>query len=253
MQLQPHKKIYFASDFHLGLPMDENDKSRELLICQFLNECAKDAQHIFLLGDLFDAWFEYKEVIPKGFTRFLGTLAALSDRGIKITIFPGNHDLWMRDYFQKEINADVFFEPKRVVINDTTFFLGHGDGLGPGDKQYKMMKQVIAHPIAQKLYKFIHPDIGVSIAKYFSRKGAKHVERADPYRGDDKEWLTLFCKEKLQQRHYDYFIFGHRHLPLTIPIGEHSEYINLGDWIKYNSYAVFDGEEMTLKYYSTND
>lgn len=249
MQLLPGKKIYFASDFHLGLPMDEEDKTREQLICSFLNECAQDAQHIFLLGDIFDAWFEYKEVIPRGFVRLLGTLANITDAGVKVSIFTGNHDLWMSDFFQKELNIDVFNSPKRLQVGDKTLLIGHGDGLGPGDLKYKLMKKVISHSTAQRIYKLLHPDMGIGLAKYFSRRGVKHLGKEEPFLGKDKEMLVQYAFSKLKQRHYDYFVFGHRHLPLFIELTDRSTYINLGDWIKYNSYAEYDGKDFLLKNY----
>lgn len=253
MQLSDQKKIYFASDFHLGLPMDDDDFSRERKICQWLQECALDASHIFLLGDLFDTWFEYKKVVPRGFTRFLGTLAQLVDQGIVIEVFTGNHDLWMTDYFQKELGIKVHHTAQQYEFNNKYFFLAHGDGLGPDDLGYKRLKKLLRNPLSQLLYRMLHPRWGLAIAQYFSRRGAKHVSRAEPYLGDEKEWLVLYAKRKLATTFYDYFIFGHRHLALDIDLGNNSRYINLGDWIQFDSYAVFDGEELALKYYKPNN
>lgn len=246
MQVLPGKKVYFASDFHLGLPMDDHDRSREKRICDWLLMAAQDASCIFLLGDLFDTWFDYKKVVPRGFTRFLGTLAWITDAGVRIVVFTGNHDLWMQDYFQKELGIEVVREPRDYEMNGKSFHLAHGDGLGPGDHGYKLLKKVLHHPVAQFLYRILHPSIGVGIAQYFSRKGAKHVERAEPYRGDHEEWLVAYARKKLSARHYDYFIFGHRHLALDIGLSNGSRYINLGDWITFDSYAVFDGHDVQL-------
>lgn len=249
MHIPAGKKIYFASDFHLGLPMDDDNHRREIRICEFLNSIKTDAHAIYLLGDIFDVWFEYKTVIPKGFNRFLGTLAALKDAGIDVHIFTGNHDLWMRDYFPSTLDIPVHHDRKIIAYNDKTFFLAHGDGLGPADYGYKRLKKILRNPFAQWLYRQLHPDIGIRLARYFSRKGAKHVHRAEPYLGDDNEWLVQYAKRKLESQHYDYFIFGHRHLALDISLSEKSRYINLGDWIQFDSYAAFDGHTLELKYY----
>lgn len=247
-QLAPGKKIYFASDFHLGLTAEEEtDHSRERIICQWLDECAHDAAYIFLIGDLFDTWFEYKKVVPRGFTRFLGTLARLADSGIQIEIFTGNHDFWMTDYFEKEMNIPVHHQKQEYVFNKQLFLLAHGDGLGPGDRKYKILKKLLNHPLAQWLYKRLHPNFGLGIAQYFSRRGVKHIGKEQVFQGEEHEALVAYAKEKIKQKPYKYFIFGHRHLMLDIPIGKDARYINLGDWINYYSYACFDGEKLSLK------
>lgn len=249
MQLPPGKKIYFASDFHLGLPDKAASREREKLICSWLDQIRTDAAALYLVGDLFDVWFEYGNVVPKGYTRFLGKLAELRDGGLHIEIFTGNHDLWMRGYFEEEINIRVHHQPIEFKVNGKQFFVGHGDGLGPGDKGYKFLKSVLRNPFSQWLYRRLHPDTGIRLASYFSRKGEKHLSSVSPFMGEDKEWLVLFCREQLKKKHYDYFIFGHRHLALYFPLAENSLYLNLGDWINYNSYAVFDGESLALQYF----
>lgn len=249
MQLLPGKKIYFASDFHLGIPNGAASKARERLLCKWLDDIKHNAAIIYLVGDIFDVWFEYKNVVPKGFTRFLGKLAELSDQGIIIEVFTGNHDLWMHGYFEEELNIRVHHQPMEMEVNNKRFFIAHGDGLGPGDLGYKILKNVLRNPMAQWLYRRLHPDTGVGVATYFSRKGPKHIAAEKAFLGEDKEWLMLFSKQKLQQQHYDYFIFGHRHLAITHQLKEDSLFVNLGDWITLNSYAVFDGTHLELKYY----
>lgn len=244
------KKIYFLSDFHLGAPNPEASLVREKKIIHFLSSIQESAEEIFILGDLFDFWFEYKYVVPKGYTRILGKLAEISDAGIKIHFFVGNHDMWMKDYFQKELNIDVYFEPKEFTYNNKKFLIGHGDGLGPGDKGYKFIKKVFRHPVSQWSFGMLPPVIGMGLANYFSRKSrAKTGESNETFLGEDSEWLVTYCKEVLQEKHFDYFIFGHRHLPLDIKLNETSRYINLGDWIRYFTYAAFDGENLTLLNY----
>lgn len=248
MQIPKGKKVYFASDNHLGAPTQKQSLVREKKFVRWLDTVRKDAAVIFLLGDLFDFWFEYKTVVPKGFTRTLGKLAELSDAGIPIYYFVGNHDLWMNGYFQQELNIEVFHQPKEFQFNDKTFFIGHGDGLGPGDKGYKRMKKLFTNPVAKWFFKWLHPDLGVRLAQYLSVKNKLISGDEDvTFLGEDKEWLVQYAKRKLEQKHRDYFVFGHRHLPLEIALGDQSHYINLGDWIQYYTYGVFDGESMKLK------
>ncbi|GAA4310281.1 UDP-2,3-diacylglucosamine diphosphatase [Compostibacter hankyongensis] len=242
------KKVYFASDFHLGAPDMKASHIREKRIVRWLDEIEEDAAHIFLVGDLFDFWFEYKKVIPKGYTRLLGKLAALSDRGTGISVFIGNHDMWMDGYFEEELHIPVYVEPQRFTIGGKLFYIGHGDGLGPGDQGYKMMKKVFRHPLSRWLFAALHPSWGISLADYLSRR-SRSATQLETFLGEDREWLVTYCKSLLQQEHADYFIFGHRHLPLDIRLGPDSRYINLGDWINYYSYAVFDGADTSLVYY----
>lgn len=250
MQIPKGKKIYFASDNHLGAPTAEASRPREKKFVAWLDEIKDDAAAIFLLGDLFDFWMEFKTVIPKGFTRTFGKLAEISDSGIPIYYFVGNHDLWMNGYFEEELNIPVYHKPKEFTFNDKTFFIGHGDGLGPGDKGYKRMKKVFTNPFFKWLFRWLHPDIGVRIAQYLSVKN-KLISGDDDtkFLGEDNEWLVQYCKRKLEDKQRDFFVFGHRHLPMNIDLKENSKYINLGDWIQYYTYGVFDGETMELKEY----
>lgn len=250
MQIAAGKKIYFLSDFHLGVPTHAASLEREKLIVRFLEEATKDAAGIFIVGDLFDFWYEYKKVVPKGFVRILGKIAALTDSGIPVWFFVGNHDMWMTDYFQQELNVPVYFEPRSFEFNNKKFLVGHGDGLGPGDHGYKFLKKVFRNPISRFLFGILPPYIGMNIANY-SSKSSRAVTGEDDakFLGEDKEWLIMYAREILQKEHYDYFVFGHRHLPIDFQLNNDSRYINLGDWIRYFSYAEFDGEKMELKYY----
>lgn len=253
MKIPSGKKIYFSSDNHLGAPTYEASREREKIFVQWLDSIKADAEVIFLLGDLFDFWFEYKTVVPKGFVRTLGKLAELRDSGIKISFFVGNHDLWMDDYFETELNIPIYHQPKTFEFNGKHFFIGHGDGLGPGDKGYKRMKKVFTNPFSKWLYRWLHPDIGVRLAQYLSVKNKLISGDEDIiFLGEDKEWLALYAKRKLEEKHYDYFIFGHRHLPMEIKLSESSTYFNLGDWIEHYTYGVFDGTKMELKSFTQN-
>lgn len=250
MQIPSGKKIYFLSDFHLGAPDYPTSLAREKRLVSFLDEIKKDAAVIFILGDLFDFWYEYRRVVPKGFVRILGKLAELTDSGIIIHFFVGNHDMWMSGYFEKELNINVFHDPREFEFNEKKFFIGHGDGLGPGDHKYKFMKKIFRNKFSQSLFGMLHPSSGIGMADYFSRKSrAATGKEEEQFLGEEKEWLIIFCKEMLMKKYFDFFIFGHRHLPIEYKLNGGSVYINLGDWIKYNSYAVFENENVTLKYY----
>lgn len=246
--LQKGKRVYFASDHHLGAPSRKDSLPREKRFVAWLDSIKGDAQVLFLMGDLFDFWFEYRTVVPKGFTRTLGKLAELSDMGIQIVYFVGNHDLWMDGYFQEELNIPVYHDPQQFSIDTTSFFIGHGDGLGPGDKGFKRMKKVFTNPLAKWLFKWLHPDLGVRLGQHLSVNNKIISGEADAeFMGADGEWLIRYAKRKLQTRHYDHFIFGHRHLPMEIELKEGSTYTNLGDWISHFTYAVFDGEKLSLE------
>ncbi|MCL7752405.1 UDP-2,3-diacylglucosamine diphosphatase [Polaribacter sp. Z022] len=248
-----NKKIYFASDQHLGAPTPEASFPREKKFVAWLDHIKKDAEAIFLLGDLFDFWFEYKTVVPKGFVRVLGKLAEIKDSGIPIYFFIGNHDLWMNDYFEKELNIPVYHKPQEFLINNKKFLIGHGDGLGPGDHGYKRMKKVFTFPLFKWMFKWLHPDLGVRLGHYMSVKNKMISGDEDAkYLGDDNEWLVLYCKQKLTEKHYDYFVFGHRHLPLEIKLQENSTYINLGDWIQYFTYGEINNSEIKLLKFNQN-
>ena len=241
-------KIYFASDFHLGAPDYESSRKREDAVVAWLDSVKADAAEIFLVGDLFDFWFEYKHAIPKGYVRLLGKMAKIADSGIKLHIFTGNHDMWMFDYFPKEIGAELHRKPILREFAGKKFLIGHGDGLGPGDKGYKFIKKVFANRTSQWLFGWIHPDVGIKLANFWSGKSRSANKDSDEkFLGEENEWLVIYCKEYLKTEHVDYFIFGHRHLPLDLKVGESSRYINLGEWMNYRTYAVFDGDKLELK------
>jgi UDP-2,3-diacylglucosamine hydrolase len=248
MQIPTGKKIYFISDFHLGVPDHARSLEREKKIVRWLNKIQSDAAIIYLMGDVFDYWFEYKHAVPKGYVRLLGKLAELSDSGIEIHYFTGNHDMWVFDYLPTEIGLTLHREPIFKEYNQQKFYLGHGDGLGPGDHGYKFIKKLFANRIAQWLFARFHPNFGISLMRYFSKKSRIATGDDDAnFLGEDKEWLIIHSKEVLQKEHFDYFIFGHRHLPLDLKIGNNSRYINLGEWINHFMYAEFDGITVTLK------
>lgn len=242
------KRIYFASDLHLGAPAGKASKERERLVVNWLDHIAHDAEEIYLVGDLFDFWFEYRTAVPKGFVRFQAKIAELCDRGIAVHIFTGNHDMWMFRYFEEELGAVMHRSPIERNWGGKRFLIGHGDGLGPGDQGYKVLKRIFANPLCIWLFGWLHPDIGQRLASFWSGRSRKaNVAIDEVFLGEDKEFLVLYCKQTLNKEHFDHFIFGHRHLPLDIQVGKDSRYINLGAWFKDPHYAVWDGTELSLQ------
>ncbi|HZY39998.1 MAG TPA: UDP-2,3-diacylglucosamine diphosphatase [Mucilaginibacter sp.] len=242
-------KLYFASDFHLGTGTYAKYREREARLVRWLDSIKDDASELFLMGDVFDFWFEYRTVVPKGFIRFLGRLAELSDAGVKLYFFKGNHDMWMFNYFEKELGATIISNELVIERGGKKFYLHHGDGLGPGDKFYKILKAIFRSKLCQWLFARIHPNVGVGVANYWSRHSRIANEKKEDHKPGQQEWLVLYSKELLETIHYDYLIFGHRHWPLDIPLNDKTRYINLGEWVISNSYAVFDGTDLTMHYF----
>lgn len=224
--------VYFLSDFHLGIDAQLSSRVREGMLCHFLDRVLAERADLYILGDIFDFWFEYKHVVPKGSVRFVGKLCELHDAGIKIEIFTGNHDMWMFGYFEKEIGIMVHKKPLLTTIQDKRIFMAHGDGLGPGDQTFKQIRKVFTSRIAQTLFSWIHPDIGITFAQWWSGKSRVSHSDEGTFLGDDKEFLIQFAYDYLKKEHVDIFIFGHRHLPMLKQLeGTESTYCNLGDWI----------------------
>jgi len=245
--LTPDQAVYFASDFHLGTPTPQLSRAREQRVVRWLDTVRHDAACIFLVGDIFDFWFEYRRTIPKGFIRLQGKLAELTDAGHRIVLFTGNHDMWMADYFTQEMGIPVYRAPRAYQIGEKRFLVGHGDGLGPGDQVYKQLKKVFENPFARRVFRWLHPDIGVALADRWSRSSRlANQEKGEEFRGEENEWLLHFCREVEARQHHDYYVFGHRHLPLDLQVSENSRYINLGEWVNFNTYARFDGRELQL-------
>lgn len=242
------KKAYFASDFHLCTLHSAVGKSREEKIVQWMKEIKSTCGVLFLVGDIFDFWHEYKYAVPKGHIRLLGVLADFRDSDIPVIIFTGNHDIWMYDYFEQELQLTIYRRPQVFILDNKKFFVAHGDGLGPGDKKFKFLKKIFTAPFFQWCFRWLHPDIGIKIAALWSEKS-----RTDPameqYMGDDREFLLQYARRKLQEQPCDYYIFGHRHLPLDIALSPNVRYFNLGDWIVNHTYLEYDHENCYLKKY----
>jgi UDP-2,3-diacylglucosamine hydrolase len=241
------KKKYFISDVHLGLYPPERSAERERILVSWLDSIKDDAEDLYLLGDIFDFWHEYKHVVPRGFTRFLGKLAEISDNGTRIHLFTGNHDVWVYDYLPNELGLTLYREHITCTFNGKRFYIGHGDGLGPWDKGYKLMKWAFTNKVLQFLFARIHPNASVGFGKRWS-KSSRYAKGIipEPFRGEDKEFQIMFAREQEKREHFDYYLFGHRHIPFDIRINENSRVVNLGDWIIQFSYAVWDGTELQL-------
>ena len=250
--LPSRKKVYFASDFHLGAPDELTSRMREHKIIRWLESIRNDAYMIFLLGDTFDFWFEYRHTVPKGFIRFLGKLAEIADQGIALYFFTGNHDMWMFDYFPQALGVPIVRRPMSVQINDQRFYLGHGDGLGRGDYTYKVLKKIFTSRACQRLFATLHPNWGMALAKHWSAQSRrKNLVKDEPFRTKEDEWIYQYCAEVERREHHDYYIFGHRHLVLDLPLGENSRYVNTGEWFGACHYAGYDGQTLRLLPFET--
>ncbi len=253
VSLPSGKKIYFASDFHLGVPDHDISMAREKLIVKWLESIRHDAHAIYFVGDIFDFWFEYKQTVPKGYIRFLGKLAELREAGLPIYFFTGNHDLWMSDYFPSELDIPIYREPQVLEVNGLKILIGHGDGLGPGDRTYKLLKRFLFNsPFFQFLFQWLHPNIGMALANKWSRSSRiSNMKLEEKFKGEEREFLLAYCRDLEKTQHHDFYVFGHRHLPLDLKVGDGSRYINLGEWVHFSTYAIFDGQSMELKSFTS--
>lgn len=253
IDLPQNKKIYFASDFHLGAPDATSSLDREKKIVAWLESIRHDAQAIYLLGDIFDFWFEYRFAIPRGFIRLQGKLAELRDAGIPITFFTGNHDMWMFDYFPTELGITIHREPIELVVGNQRLLIGHGDGLGPGETSYKVLKAFFNSSICQWLFARIHPNLGMRIAHYWSKKSRiNNMKREETFKGEENEFLFVWCREEEKRTHRNFYIFGHRHLVLDLQVGPNSRYLNIGEWVHQKAtYCSYDGKNAELKTFTS--
>ncbi|MEL7375751.1 MAG: UDP-2,3-diacylglucosamine diphosphatase [Bacteroidota bacterium] len=244
--------IYFASDFHLGVDARVSSEERERQIVRWLKQSAQDADAFYLVGDLFEFWFEWSRVVPRGYVRFFGALSEIADSGIPIYVFTGNHDMWMRDYLIDQVGVqEIYRKPQRIQLQGREILLAHGDGLGPGDKGYKRLKKVINAPWASWFYARLHPNMAMKLAYFFSGKSRSAQPPEVDFLGPEKEWLVAYSERKLvQEPEIDYCIFGHRHLPIdyTLSNGK-SRYLNLGEWLHYNSYVRMEKGEAELLFF----
>lgn len=233
---------YFISDAHLGMndPALEELKERKLL--SFFDHVSKTGERLFIVGDLFDFWFEYRTVIPRGYTRILSALSNLKELGIELRYIAGNHDFWMRDYFPEELGIPIHFDNLEYAINSKKFFIEHGDGLAKDDVGYRFLKRIFRNRFNIFLYSLLHPDIGVPLAKWISSLSRGHTSKKEMQ--DDSDYIKK-AKQKFQEG-FDYVLFAHLHYPIFKKM-DGNIYMNLGDWMEHFTYAVFDGEELRLE------
>ncbi len=246
------KNIYFASDFHLGVDALESSVQRENKIVRWLESVQDQMRELYLVGDVFDYWFEYKKTVPKGFIRLFGKLMELRDNNIPIYFFSGNHDMWMFRYFEDEFGIPIYREPIIREIDGRRFFIGHGDGLGAGDYGYKFIKKVFNHPLNQWAFGWVHPDIGLKLMQYFSAKSRQYTGDEAPFEVPEKEWLVQFAESDVKINNIDFYIFGHRHLPIDYLLTNgRTRYINIGEWMYASSYGVWDGKNIEIQFFDS--
>ncbi len=248
-----NRKIYFASDFHFGIPDHPSSLVREKRFVAWLDMAKQDASEIYLMGDLFDFWFEYGTVIPKGYSRLLGKLAEITESGIAVHLFRGNHDMWAFGFLSSELNIKLHREPEFRQFGNRSFYLAHGDGLGPGDRGYKFIKSVFASRFNQWLFRWLHPDLGIPFALFWSRRSRySHIQKAQVLENRNHHLIEARLvphSEELVREHpgLDYLVYGHYHLPFEKQLGSHSKMVVLGDWLTHFSYGEFDGETLELR------
>ncbi len=244
------KNVYFLSDAHLGSRAIEHSRTQERRLVNFLDKIKDQASAIYFLGDMFDFWYEFKYVVPKGFTRFLGKLSELTDKGIEVHFFVGNHDLWCGDYLTKECGVVLHREPLTCEIYGKEFYLAHGDGLGDPDTKFKVLRSAFRSKTLQRMFSAIHPRWSINWGLAWAKHSRlKHIKNNEPvYMGEDKEYLVLYTKSYLESHpDINYFIYGHRHIELDLMLSRSSRILILGDWVQYFTYAVFDGENLFLE------
>ena len=234
--------IYFISDVHLGFFDRKRDSIREDIFLQFLKIISSNCEKLYILGDLFDYWFEYQSVIPKYFYRTLTALKTMRSQGIEIEYLMGNHDFGHRDFFKNEIGIPIIKEDISRIISGKKFYLSHGDGKAYNDALYRMLKRILRNNFAQRLYYLLHPDLGISLASTSSKKSRKYTDKK---KFSERDGIRDFAINKIKEG-YDFVIMGHRHLLINEKYGE-GRYINLGEWLSEPHYAVFDGDKVRLE------
>ena len=248
---EKNRTIYFLSDAHLGLPDYKRSREREILLVKWLDEIKMDADEVFLLGDIFDFWYEWKRVIPKGFSRLLGKICELTDSGITVHFFTGNHDIWAYTYFAEETGMIIHREPYEFICNGRKFHVAHGDGLGPGDSGFKFLKKIFTNKFAQFLFSRLHPNFALALGNKWS-VSRKYSQRKTVSLGEN-ELLVKYSRSVLKNNEVNYFLYGHRHIAECIQLSESAVYMNIGDWLSQFTYAVFKGNELKLIEYQTKN
>ena len=246
------KNIYFLSDAHLGSWAIDHRRMQERRLVRFLDSIKDKAAAVYLLGDMFDFWYEYKYVVPRGYTRFLGKLSELADMGVEVHFFTGNHDIWAYNYLERECGVILHKQPQTIELYGKIFYLAHGDGLGDPSKSFKVIRSIFHNKVCQWLFSGLHPRWGL----WFGQAWAKHsrlkheAEGVPPYMGEDREHLVLYTKKYIQYHsNVDYFIYGHRHIELDLQLTKKARVLILGDWISQFTYVVWDGQHLFMQQY----
>jgi len=240
-------KIFFASDFHLGLKAGGDPAEREKKVVKWLKTIAPDAREIYLVGDIFDFWWEYKLVVPKGFTRFLGTVSSITDSGIPVHFFTGNHDMWVRDYLSDECGLIIHTSPYTQTIDSKRFYIAHGEGLGSKNTGYRILLGIFHNKPLRFIYSMLHPRLGIGIGHKWSLNSRLGKGITMGFLGEEKEDLIRYSRSVLENENIDYFVFGHRHLALSHKLDQGSQIVFLNDWIRQGSFAEWDGKELNLR------
>ena len=240
--------IYFLSDVHLGSLLIPDAREHEKKVVRLLDQMKKDAKAIYLLGDIFDFWFEYSTVVPRGYSRLFGKISELTDAGIEVHFFIGNHDLWTFGYFEKELGMKVHYQPERVELYGKKFYLAHGDGLSTGDTGFSILRKIFHSKFAQRTFALLPPYIGQNLGFAWSRHNRLHM-KSEEFKGEENERLILYAKEFVEKETVDFLVFGHRHIDLKLQLKYNAEMIILGDFIRLFSYGAFDGSEFHLNYF----
>ena len=247
------EKVYFVSDLHLGSDALEDPKTTEKRFVRWLDTIRDEARAVYLLGDIFDFWFEYKKTVPRGFTRFLGKIAEMQDAGTEVHFFTGNHDIWMFDYFQQELGIQVHTDPLRTTIHGKVFYLAHGDGMGDDSRSFRFIRWIFHNRICQFLFARVPSRWGIGFGHWWSRSRKAALTCLASYKGEKNEHLVLYSKKYIEEHpDTDYLIFGHRHILLDLMLNRKARMLIIGDWMQYFSYAVFDGKELNLEQYDTD-
>lgn len=255
------KNIYFISDAHLGSRAISHQRRQERRLVRFLDEVKDKASAVYMLGDMFDFWFEYRRVVPQGFTRFLGKVSELTDAGVEVHFFTGNHDIWCWDYLQQECGCIIHHGPQTLSLGDKTFYLAHGDGLGYTTRGFRLIRGIFHNKVCQWLFRWLHPDLGMAFGLNWAKHSRLKHESYDgvhagepPYKGENREPLVIFAKDYLKTHpDVNYFLFGHRHIELDLQLTRTARMLILGDWVTQFTYAVYDGENMFLESYIEGD
>lgn len=237
-----HGRCLFVSDAHFRTPPDTASVRREEMLIQLV-QSAGPLQHLFLLGDIFDFWFEYRDVVPKGYVRLFAFLQEISAKGVQIHYFIGNHDMWVETYFTELFNAKVYADPKMFLINGKRCFIGHGDGIGGRQRRYMMIKRIFRFLPNQVLYSMLHPRIAFSIARFCSQQSRESHDESTSWFHGESEYQVMFARQMLARTKVDFFIFAHRHVPVCQKLTTSTMFYNVGDWLTHFTYLTFAAED----------